>query len=122
MSFEGVKNQELSCNKRYVGFCTINPADGHGLEDGQEQQAGPAAGVVIIDLKHVDTTLDRRNSHFIPLANSERRADQMHLSACLCTYLCDHNQSYQEADNADKEQQQLPAVAPPDQVGVEVSH
>lgn len=61
-------SKELSCNKRYVGLCTINPADGHRLEDGKKQQAGPAAGVVIIDLKHVDTTLHRGKSHFYPIS------------------------------------------------------
>lgn len=44
---------------REVGICTINPADGHRLENGQEQQTGTAARVVIIDLKHVDSPLDR---------------------------------------------------------------
>lgn len=60
-------------------------------------------------------------SHFI-WENIERRVDLTILSACLCTYRCDHDQAYQKADDADKEQQQLPAVAPSDQVGVEVSH
>lgn len=93
------------------------------MEDGEEQQAGPAAGVVVIDLKHVDTTLGRGKSHLIPFANSERRrADPTHSSGRPSTYWSNHHQSDQEAGHADEEQQQLPAVAPSDQVGVKVSH
>lgn len=106
---------------RSVGICTVNPADGHRLEDGQEQQAGPAAGVVIIDLKHVDPTLDRMEKSLHSIREN-REGSQSPLSARPCTYRRDHDQSYQEADDADEEQQQLPAVAPPDQVGVEVGH
>lgn len=105
-----------------MGLCTIYPADGHRLEDGQEQQAGSAAGVVIIDLKHVDTTLDRGEKSLYPISELREESWADTLSAHPCTYRCDHYQSYQEADNADKEQQQLPAAAPSDQVGVEVSH
>lgn len=36
---------------------TIKPANGHGLENGEKQQAGSTAGVVVIDLKHIETTL-----------------------------------------------------------------
>lgn len=58
---------------RSIGICTINPTDGHRLENGQEQQTGPAAGVVIIDLKHVDTSLNRwGKSHFIPIEKTQR--------------------------------------------------
>ena len=38
---------------------TVNPAHGHRLEDGQEQQTGPTAGVVVIDLEHEETTLPK---------------------------------------------------------------
>lgn len=36
---------------------TVDPADGQRLEDGEEQQAGSAAGEVVIDLEDVQTTL-----------------------------------------------------------------
>lgn len=38
------------------------------------------------------------------------------------THRRDHDQAHQEADQADGEQQQLAAVAPPHLLGVEVSH
>lgn len=38
------------------------------------------------------------------------------------TYRRDHDQAYQEAHDADEQQQQLPAVASSDQVRVQVTH
>lgn len=40
-------------------MCTIKPADGHRLEDGEKQQAGSAAWEMVIDLEHVETTLQK---------------------------------------------------------------
>lgn len=39
---------------------TIKPANGHRLENGEKQQAGSTAGEVVIDLKHIETTLHRQ--------------------------------------------------------------
>lgn len=39
-----------------------------------------------------------------------------------CDYRSDHDQANQEADDAHEQQQQLPAVASSDQVGVQISH
>lgn len=45
-----------------------------------------------------------------------------HPSILSVTYRRDHDQSYQEADDADKQQQQLSAVASSDLMRVQVSH
>lgn len=42
-----------------VGICTVDPADGQRLEDGEKQQAGSTAGEMVIDLEHIQTTLHR---------------------------------------------------------------
>lgn len=42
-----------------VGICTVNPTDGHRLEDGEKQQAGSTAGEMVVDLKHIQTPLHR---------------------------------------------------------------
>lgn len=40
-----------------VGICTVDPADGQRLEDGEKQQTGSTAGEMVIDLEHIQTTL-----------------------------------------------------------------
>lgn len=40
-------------------MCTVKPADGHRLEDGEKQQAGSAAREMVVDLEHVEATLQK---------------------------------------------------------------
>lgn len=46
-------------SERKAGLRTVDPADGQRLEDGQKQQAGSAAGEVVVDLEDVQTPLRR---------------------------------------------------------------
>lgn len=110
---------------RGVGTCTVNPADGHRLEDGEKQQAGSTAGEMVIDLEHIQTTLHRQGEggglHYSMTQKPPTNRINAHL-AHPSTYRRDHDQSQQEADDADAEQQQFPAVASSDQVRVQVSN
>lgn len=40
-------------------MCTVKPADGHRLEDGEKQQAGSAAREMVVDLENVEATLQK---------------------------------------------------------------
>lgn len=109
------------------GIRTVNPSDGQRLEDGEEQQAGSTAGEMVIDLEHVQTSLRHRgNKHYyISLKTTQKiiyTFTHIHPSTLGVTYRRDHDQSDQEADDTDKQQQQLSAVTSSDQVRVKVSH
>lgn len=52
------KGNEGGKERRGDEVCTVDPADGERLEDGEQQQAGSAAGVMVVDLEHVQTPLD----------------------------------------------------------------
>lgn len=56
------------------------------------------------------------------LETKQGHAQQSNTFTLSVTYRCDHDESYQEAHDADEQQQQLSAVASSDQVRVQVSH
>lgn len=53
------RETSLEDRRRGVRICTVNPADGHRLADGEQQQAGSTAGEVVVDLEHIQATLHR---------------------------------------------------------------
>lgn len=53
------EKKKMEIKKRGVEMCTVDPADGQRLEDGEKQQAGSTAGEMVIDLEHIQTTLHR---------------------------------------------------------------
>lgn len=55
---EGKKEWWLGHESRGGGG-TVDPADGHRLEDGEEQQAGSTAREVVVDLENVEAALQR---------------------------------------------------------------
>lgn len=101
-----------------AGGGTVDPADSHRLEDGEQQQTGSAAREVVVDLEDVEAALQRPAEASVTTARNggERK------NKTGSTHRRYHDQAHQEADQADGEQQQLAAVAPPHLLGVEVSH
>lgn len=59
------ERKKMKRKKRGVEMCTVDPADGQRLEDGEKQQAGSTAGEMVVDLEHIEPTLHRGGNSII---------------------------------------------------------